>query len=256
MTADKLSIIVPVYNEQDSLRQIIERLLEVEFPIEREIVAVDDGSTDSSAAVLAELASEHPDVVRPFYSKQNVGKGAALRIGFAKATGTILTIQDADLEYDPHEFLKLLQPILDGQQQVVYGSRYKGGGNKVSLLNRLGNGFLSTVTSVLYFSWITDMETCYKVFRRDLLDRFELASTGFEIEPELTVKLLCDARVRILELPISYQPRTHMGGKKIHYLWDGLKALRSLLALRVARGGAGAWPRERLLELVQPIAAS
>jgi glycosyltransferase involved in cell wall biosynthesis len=246
-----LSIIVPVYNEQDNVREIINRLLAVDFVIPREVVAVDDGSTDASARILAELAVEHPDALRVFYSKQNVGKGAALRIGFDRARGSIITVQDADLEYDPRQFNQLLAPLLAGECWVVYGSRYRGG-NQVGWLNRLGNGFLSLVTSMLYWSWITDMETCYKVFRRELLDRIQLASTGFEIEPELTVKLLCDALVSIRELPISYQPRTRQSGKKIHYLRDGWIALGWLvrLRLRFMRSGKGPWPIERLRELV------
>ncbi len=245
-SGEMLSIVVPVFNEERSVRAIVSRLLAVRFPIPFEVIAVDDGSTDRSAALLDELMREHPGVLRACYSGRNVGKGAALRIGFAQARGTILTVQDADEEYRPEEFVDLLSPILARQADVVYGSRYKGGLNRVGFLNRVGNGFLSLVTSLLYGRWITDMETCYKVFRRSVLDSIVLSSTGFEIEPELTVKFI-RAGHRIVELPIHYDPRTKQGGKKIRYFKDGWIALSWLVALRVSRGGAGPWPIERLL---------
>lgn len=242
----RLSIIMPVYNEQNTLEEIVQRVQAVNLTVnadgsnplldgpvefEREIVIVDDGSTDGTRTILdAWRAEPHPDM-QVIYHTRNSGKGAALRTGFQHATGDVLVIQDADLEYDPRDYVKLLEPLLEGRAPVIYGSRFMGGPRSaMSLTHTLGNKFLTVVTNVLYGTALTDMETCYKCFRRDVIDGMPLRSRAFEIEPELTAKLL-KRGYDIFEVPISYNGRSFHEGKKIDWR-DGFSAVRTLLRYR------------------------
>ena len=222
----KLSVVVPVFNERNTLVELLRRVRSVDLPgdIEREIVVVDDGSSDGTRDVLNQLSDS---TVRVVLHDANQGKGAALRTGFAHATGDYVLVQDADLEYDPHDWPRLLDPVLRGKARVVYGSRFTGERRNMLLLHWIGNRFLSLVTNVLYNTTLSDMETCYKLLDRRLLDELTLRSKRFEIEPELTAKLL-KLGVRIYEVPISYAGREFDEGKKITWR-DGFRALYCIL---------------------------
>ena len=227
----KLSIIIPVYNEQKYFSKLLNKVEKVNLgKVKKEIIIIDDFSTDGTREQLKKLR-KHKVLFHP----QNRGKGAAIRTGLSKATGDIIVIQDADLEYDPNDFPKLLKPILEGRTQVVYGSRFKGKTFHQETLaiptHYLGNRFLSIVTTLLYGKWITDMETCYKMFTRKVLKRLHLKSQRFDFEPEITAKILKKG-FRIIELPISFHPRNWQQGKKINWR-DGVKALYYLLKFRV-----------------------
>jgi len=225
----KLSVVVPVFNERNTLVELLRRVRSVDLPgdIEREIVVVDDGSSDGTRDVLNQLSDS---TVRVVLHDANQGKGAALRTGFAHATGDYVLVQDADLEYDPHDWPRLLDPVLRGKARVVYGSRFTGERRNMLLLHWIGNRFLSLVTNVLYNTTLSDMETCYKLLDRRLLDELTLRSKRFEIEPELTAKLL-KRGVRIYEVPISYAGREYEEGKKITWR-DGFIALWTLVKYR------------------------
>lgn len=220
-----ISIVIPVYNEKDTLPLILDRVNAVSLPLDTEIVVVDDCSKDGTRDVLRSLEKEARDNLRIHYHQQNQGKGAALRSGFELTRGEVIIIQDADLEYDPQEYPKLLQPILDGKADVVYGSRFSGSGPHRVLYfwHYVGNKILTTFSNMLTNLNLTDMETCYKVFRRELLSQIELREKRFGIEPELTAKF---ARLgcRIYEVGISYSGRTYREGKKINWK-DGMWAL-------------------------------
>ena len=228
---------MPIYNEQATLADIVERVLAVELPtdpdsgkpLQREIILVDDGSTDGSGDVTRSLAEKHNDVLA-IINTENHGKGYALRTGFAQASGDVILIQDADLEYDPSDYPALLEPILSGKTDVVYGSRILGSRKQGGPLYYLGGRLISIWTNVLFGSTITDEPTCYKVFRQSVLDRVHLTSTGFEFCPEFTAKVL-RAGYRIHEVPIHYDPRTTAQGKKISWT-DGIEALWILLKYR------------------------
>lgn len=242
----KLSIIMPVYNEQATLTEIINRVRTVDLTVdrngvnqllqgpivlEREVVIVDDGSTDGTREILNRLRDEKAPDVRVIYHEKNGGKGAALRTGFENATGDILIIQDADLEYDPRDYVKLLEPLLEGRAAVIYGSRFMGGPRAaMSLSHTLGNKFLTVLTNVFFGTTLSDMETCYKCFRRDVISNMPLRSRRFEIEPELTAKIL-KRGYTIFEVPISYNGRAFHEGKKISWQ-DGFTAVRTLLKYR------------------------
>ncbi len=218
---------MPVYNERDTLEQIVEQVLAT--GLAHEIVMVDDGSTDGTREVM-EQWNDH-SVIRLIYHEQNMGKGSAVRTGFQAATGDIFLIQDADLEYDPRDYPKLLQPIEEGRADVVYGSRFIGGpARKVYFWHRAGNFFLTMLTNILYNVDLTDMETCYKCFRADLVRDIPLRSRRFDFEPEITAKV-AKRRYRIYEVPISYYGREFHEGKKITG-WDGLPALAALIKYR------------------------
>jgi glycosyltransferase involved in cell wall biosynthesis len=224
----KLSVIVPVFNERNTVVEIVRRMRAVELPVEREIVLVDDGSDDGTRAVLPQLGDS---TVRVVTHPHNRGKGAAVRTGLANVTGDLVIVQDADLEYDPEDWPRLLAPVLKGKAQVVYGSRFTGERRNMFFLHWLGNRFLSLVTNVLYNTTLSDMETCYKVFDRRILDGIKLRSERFEFEPEITAKIL-KKRIRIYEVPISYAGREAEEGKKITW-HDGFSALWTLLKYRV-----------------------
>lgn len=231
----KLSIIVPAYNEENTIHQILDIIRKLKLPwnLKKEIVVVDDGSQDSTKEI---LKGEY-NFFKYFTHKKNLGKGAAVRTGFESASGDIFIIQDADLEYNPKDYLRLLEPIVKGKEKVVYGTRLKNyplkfwGKNKTVLPTHLiANRFLTFLTNFLYFSNITDMETCYKVFTREAIENINLKSNRFDIEPELTAKFLKKG-IKIREIPIITHPRTYDEGKKIG-IFDGLVAIWTLIKYR------------------------
>jgi glycosyltransferase involved in cell wall biosynthesis len=225
----KVSIIIPVYNERATIIEILKRVQAVKLGIDREIVVVDDCSGDGTRDILAGLKRKNVKVV---FHEVNRGKGAALRTGFERATGDIVLIQDADLEYDPREYPALLAPILDGRADVVYGSRFLGGPHRVLFFwHSVGNRMLTTFSNMTTNLNLTDMETCYKVFRREVLSRIKLRSERFGFEPEITVKL-AKLGCRIYEVPISYAGRDYSEGKKIGWK-DGLAAIFHILRYKL-----------------------
>ena len=224
----KLSVVVPVFDERPTIAEIIRRIQSVDVGLDKEIIVVDDGSADGTGEVLQGLAVPGLKIV---LHEKNLGKGAALRSGFAKAEGDIVLIQDADLEYDPREYTRLLEPILDGRADVVYGSRFLGGPHRVLYFwHYIGNRFLTTFSNMLSNLNLTDMETCYKVFRRELLGKVELKSSRFGFEPEITMKV-AKLKCRVYEVPISYSGRDYSEGKKIGWK-DGLAAIFHLIRFR------------------------
>ena len=213
----KLSIIIPAYNEARTIRRIVEKIFSVRFPVDFEVIIVDDHSNDRTYRIAQILdARDLSKRIRLFRNDVNRGKGYSLRRGFAEATGDILIVQDADFEYDPSEILRLLPPILEGKVRVVYGSRFLSAIRPpgMAFANWIANRLLTALTNVLYGSRLTDMETCYKLMSRDALEGVRLESKRFEFEPEITAKLL-KKRHEILELPITYHGRTASEGKKI-----------------------------------------
>lgn len=210
-----LSVVIPCYNEVQTVKKVVELVLAVD--IVTEIVIVDDGSTDGTLEVLAEIEAEGNEQVRIFYHEQNQGKGAALVTGFKHTTCEVIVIQDADFEYDPQEFPLLLNPIREGRATVVYGSRFLGGPRKaMNFLNMIANKGLTLITNILFNAIISDMETCYKCFRREVVEDMEIHARGFEFEPEFTAKILKKG-IRIFEVPISYYGREYHEGKKIKW---------------------------------------
>ena len=222
-----LSVIVPVYNERTTVAEVIRRIRAVRLPIEVEIVVVDDGSTDGTDRVLTALGDS---TVRVVVHPQNRGKGAAIRTALGSVRGDLVLIQDADLEYDPEDWPKLLEPVLRGKAQVVYGSRFTGERKNMLPLHWIGNRFLSLVTNVLYSSTLSDMETCYKLFDRRVLEGITIQSDKFDFEPEITAKILRRG-YRVYEVPISYAGREFDEGKKISW-HDGFAALKALIKFR------------------------
>jgi glycosyltransferase involved in cell wall biosynthesis len=228
-TEKTLTVVIPVYNERETILRIIEKVRTLDFV--KEIIVVDDGSTDGTRELLKRIVFD--DCVKLFFHDRNRGKGAALRTGFGHITGEIVAIQDADLEYDPNEFAEMIKPIIEGAADVVYGSRLSGGKpQRVHLFwHRVGNGFLTLLTDLLYNTTLSDMETCYKMFRKNVLDTIRIKSDDFSIEPELTAKICKNKRWRIYELPISYYGRSYLEGKKITWR-HGFSALWTLLRYR------------------------
>lgn len=224
----KLSVVIPVYNEKNTIKTIVNQVQGVNLELDKEIILVDDGSTDGTQEILRELKSE---VVKVFIHEKNQGKGKALQTGFSKATGDFVIIQDADLEYDPKEYPQLLTPLLDGRADAVYGSRFLGGPHRVLFFwHYIGNKMLTTFSNMLSNLNLTDMETCYKVFRREILDSITLKSKRFGIEPEITLKL-AKLKCRIYEVPISYSGRDYSEGKKIGWK-DGLAAIFHIIRFK------------------------
>jgi glycosyltransferase involved in cell wall biosynthesis len=236
MSPDRVSIVVPVYNERATVAAVVERLLAITLPIPRDIIIVNDGSRDGTRDVLDGLLTHHPEL-NIVHVDPNRGKGHAVRLGLTHAKGTIVAIQDADLELDPAQLADLLAPILAGETQVVYGSRFLSGPPSGPRLARLANRFLTDVTNLLYGSSLTDMETCYKVMRTEVARSLTLTADRFDIEPEITARLLLDGH-RIVERPVRFSPRSRAAGKKIGWR-DGLIAIRVLWRCRVVR------PRQR-----------
>ena len=236
---------MPVYNEIATLEEIIHRVRAVDLTVgadgtndlsdplqlEKEIIIVDDGSTDGTREILARLQAEGPDDLRVIYHEANGGKGAALRTGFKAATGALFIVQDADLEYNPRDYVSLLIPILEGRTDVVYGSRFLGGPRAaMSLAHAIGNIGVTWFTNLLYGTLLTDMETCYKCFRREVIEGMALHSKRFEIEAELTAKIL-KRNYSIFEAPISYNGRQFHEGKKLTWR-DGFSAIVTLVKYR------------------------
>jgi glycosyltransferase involved in cell wall biosynthesis len=222
----KLSVVMPVYNERRTLRQVVERVLAV--PLELELLCVDDGSQDGSREILAELQKQYPQM-RVFLQLKNMGKGAALRRGIQEASGDFVLIQDADLEYDPSDYPRLLAPLIQGNADVVFGSRFLGGAPHRVLYfwHSVGNRALTLLSNCLSNINLTDMETCYKVFRRKVIQTIPLEEDRFGFEPEITMKV-AKRRLRIYEVGISYWGRTYEEGKKINWK-DGVWAVWCLL---------------------------
>ena len=224
----KISVVMPVYDEIRTIEEIIFRVLSVE--LEKELIIVDDCSTDGTMERLKEIEKSKQNV-NVLYHDRNQGKGAALRTGFESVTGDIVIIQDADLEYDPREYFKLLEPIIDGRADVVYGSRFLGGPHRVLFFwHYVGNKFLTLLSNVLNNLNLSDMETCYKVFKRQILQDLNLKSNRFGFEPEFTAKV-AKKHFRIYEVPISYSGRNYAEGKKITWK-DGIVAVLTIFRFR------------------------
>lgn len=227
MSINKVSILIPCYNEERTLKEIVGRVLAADcLGLEREIVIVDDGSVDSSVEVMKALAESHPEISWHVHDV-NQGKGAALRTGIEKATGGIVLIQDADMEYSPNDYPKLLRPILDGRAEVVFGSRFKGGDESRVLYfwHMVANRILTLASNIFTDMNLTDMETCYKVFRSEVIKGIRIQENRFGFEPEVTAKIAhLRPRPRIYEVGISYSGRTYEEGKKIGWR-DGVRAL-------------------------------
>ncbi len=227
-----LSVIVPVYNERNTVGEIIRRMRLVELPIDREIIVVNDGSVDGTDKILAALEDS---TIRVASHENNRGKGSAVRTGVSLARGDVVLIQDADLEYDPQEWPRLLAPLLQGKAKVVYGSRYLGEREATSLLRWAGDRSLSVLTAVLFNATVSDVETGYKLVDRQVLDSLDLTSDRFDFEPEITAKLLRH-HYRIYEVPVTYAGRADSDGRK--FTWhDGLAAARTLVRLRLQSAG-------------------
>ena len=230
--ARRLSIVIPVYNEEQTIEQVLDLIDSLEVgDLEKEVVVVDDGSTDGTAQIIARRTARGTGLRLSHQSIINLGKGAAVRFGFKYATGDIILIQDADLELDPHECRRLIEPILSGQADVVYGSRFAAGSRGVPAVTRWANRLLTWLTNLLYGVRLTDMETAYKVFRRPVLQRIALRCVGFDIEPEITARVI-QAGFRIHELPIGYNPRRVDEGKKLSWT-DGVDAVYTLVRCRL-----------------------
>jgi glycosyltransferase involved in cell wall biosynthesis len=243
--AELISIIVPVYNEVRTIRAVIDRLVAIALPIAREIIVVNDGSTDGTREVLDDIglrdsgsgsgppaAGRRPPEpkIRIIHVEQNAGKGAAIRRGFSEATGTIVAIQDADLELDPQQLSMLIAPILSAQADVVYGSRFLAGRPSAPWITVAANRALTTTTNVLFGSSITDMETCYKIMRTEVARSLQLDANRFDIEPQITARVLRRGH-RIHELPVKFEPRSRAQGKKIGWR-DGVRAVEVLFKER------------------------
>lgn len=225
-----LSVVIPVYNERETLLTLLKRVIEADIPLKKELILVDDYSTDGTRELYPTLADEFPGVdFKVFMHEKNQGKGAAVRLGFSKISGDLAVIQDADLEYDPNDYPKLLKPLLDGRADVVYGSRFVGGDEHRVLYywHYLGNRFLTTVSNCFTNLNLSDMETCYKCMKAEVIQSMELKSDRFGIEPEMTQKI-ARGGWKVYEVGISYSGRSYEEGKKITWK-DGVRALYSIV---------------------------
>jgi len=249
----KLSVVMPIYNERRTLRAVIDRVLAV--PLELELICVDDGSRDGSREILGDLQNQHPNL-RVLLQPKNMGKGAALRRGIQEATGDFVVIQDADLEYDPTDYPSLLDPLIQGKADVVYGSRFLGSRPHRVLYfwHSVGNRLLTLLSNCLTNINLNDMETCYKAFRREIIQAIPIEENRFGFEPEITVKL-AKRRLRIYEVGIGYWGRTYEEGKKIGWK-DGIRALWCLLKYSITEPAVAlqtsAAAEEQVQEIVQP----
>ena len=233
----KLSIIIPVYNEERTILQVLNKLVTIKLiqSVERELVIVNDNSTDESEKIILNFKKDNPKTeIQYFKHEKNKGKGAALNTAFSKVTGDIIIIQDADLEYDPEEFNRLLKPILDGFADVVYGSRFKGSNPHRALFfwHTVGNNFLTFLSNMFSNLNLTDMETCYKMIKKEIIQSIEINENRFGIEPEITAKISKIKGVRIYEVGISYYGRTYEEGKKIGWK-DGFRAIYCIVKYNV-----------------------
>ena len=224
---EKLSIIIPVYNELKTLNEILDQVRAVELRLEKEIILVDDFSTDGTRDILKQIEDLDDPLVRVFYHSVNRGKGAALRTGFQNATGDLTIIQDADLEYDPQDYPKLIQPIIENQADVVYGSRFTDGMQKGLRISYIANRFLTLLSNLLTGLWISDMETCYKAIKTEYFKKIKISENRFGVEPEITIKL-AKLKCRFYEIGINYYGRDYVEGKKITWL-DGFRALYCII---------------------------
>ncbi len=225
----KLSIVIPCYNEEKNIEEILNKVISVKLEdIEKEIIVIDDCSKDNSRKI---LESNKNKIQKILYHKQNMGKGAALRTGFENATGDYIIIQDADLEYNPTEYEKLLQPLINNECDVVYGSRFKNKSyDKGYFANRLANKVLTKISNIFTHYELTDMETCYKVFKSEIIKKIDLRENRFGFEPEITAKL-AKAKAKLIEVSIEYNPRSKNEGKKIG-IKDGIRAIYCILKYR------------------------
>ncbi len=234
-TPRKLSVVIPVYNERATLEKLLQRVAEVNIPLQKEVVLVDDFSTDGTRELYSKLPAAFPDLewVIQMHDR-NQGKGAALRTGFAAASGDILLIQDADLEYHPRDYPRLLAPILEGEAEVVFGSRFVGSeAHRVLFFwHMVGNRVLTLLSNMMTNLNLTDMETCYKVFRAEVLQGIQIRCDRFGFEPEITAKI-ARRRARVFEVGIGYAGRSYEEGKKITW-WDGVKAIAAIVYFRFA----------------------
>ena len=225
----QLSVIVPVYNECDTVAELLRRVLAVE--VEKQVIVVDDGSSDGTAEWLTSWARGRSEQIVICQHAQNRGKGAAVRTGLVEVTGEYVLIQDGDLEYNPEDYVRLLEPLTEGRTKVVYGSRFLGGAPRMFFTQRMSNVFLTRLTNLLYGASLTDMETCYKLFTSDVVTGITLVSNRFDVEPELTAKVL-RAGLEIEEVPITYAGRSYREGKKINWR-DFVSAVWTLVRFRL-----------------------
>jgi glycosyltransferase involved in cell wall biosynthesis len=230
MEKQRLSIVMPVYNEKNTILKIIDRVLHLDAV--KELVIVDDCSSDGTREILRKTPFDRR--VKVIYHEKNGGKGAALRTGFANVSGEIVAVQDADLEYDPNELVDMMKPIEEGFADVVYGSRLSGGKpQRVYMFwHKIGNGVITFMMNILFNSTLSDIETCYKMFRRDVIANIRIRSNDFSVEPELTAKILKNKALRIYELPISYYGRSYAEGKKISWK-HGFGAIATIIKYRI-----------------------
>ncbi len=226
----KLSIVIPVFNEKKTVLELLAKVKKVDLgKITKEIILIDDFSNDGTRDILRELFKKDPQL-KIYYKSENSGKGDTLKEGFKNTTGDYVIVQDADLEYEPNDYLKLLRVLEEEDVDVIYGSRFSGNYEDMTNLHYVGNKLLTLVTNILFGVLLTDMETCYKLMPGDFIRKINIKSKGFNFEPEITAKIL-KAKMRIKEVPISYKGRTHSEGKKITWK-DGLSALLTLLRYR------------------------